>query len=102
MFERTLKVAGYLSVELATLGLIFRFLLYRFIPVSPGEPAGLGDILDLLIFFALLIVGAFLLASGAILLLLNKKLGFRVAGLGSFVPLIYYINHYYLMRILYI
>jgi len=39
---------------IAILGLIYRFQIYKQIPVSIGEPYGLGDIIDLL--FAVIVV----------------------------------------------
>ncbi len=53
MFEGVIRVVEYTALGLSVIGLAFRSTLYWLIPVVPGEPAGLGDVIELLIQFLL-------------------------------------------------
>lgn len=57
------------SVQLGLMagGLIYRSTLYHHLPVARGEPYGVGDVLDLLIYFALLGTSALTLGTALVL-----------------------------------
>lgn len=87
-------VAGYFLLALATVGLSFRGTLYWMLPVLPGEPYGLGDVMELSFFFLLLGTALLVLLSG-VALLLFKELGLasRAVGMAVTVPLVYFLLH---------
>jgi hypothetical protein len=71
---------------LAFAGLLFRSTVYWAIPVQPGDAYGFGDVLDLLLYFA--VTGMALVATALGLLLVvatslgNRRLGLWLAAVG--------------------
>ena len=82
---------------LVVFGLIFRATLYWKLPVLPGEPAGIGDVIELLIYFAVLLFAALSMLFGILLLAIpswrNAKLAAAILVAGLISPPAYYILH---------
>jgi hypothetical protein len=78
--ERVGRFALVICLALALFGLIFRSTLYWKIPVEPGDPYGFGDVLEYLVWIALLVAALFSGAWG-VMLTIVKGLGHRVLGM---------------------
>jgi len=86
-------------VVLALLGLLFRATLYWKIPVASGEPAGLGDIIEMLFYFAVLGAAGLVLALSLIVALLKNYRGaFKAFLAGIVTPVAYYFLFSYVPR----
>lgn len=98
------SIVQVLAVSLAILGVVYRATYYWKIPVAPGEPYGVGDVIDF--FFAVLVLMAAgtCLALGFVLLVFPRLQGRRQAvrailvGVGSVVG--YYVLHGIVPRLL--
>lgn len=97
LINRLAMWAAILSVGLAILGWVFRATFYWMIPVSPGDPAGLADMLDLLIFYGVLLFATVAMSGGVLLLLVpawrNLRLAITVLVSSLVTPPLYYIVH---------
>lgn len=97
LIQRLAMGVAIMTVGLAVFGLIFRATFYWMIPVSPGDPASLADIIDLLIFYGVLL-SAFVAMVLAVLLLMvpdwrNTRLAISVLVTSLVVPPMYYVLH---------
>jgi len=72
-FDKLLIISNTLIHFFAFSGLIYRSQLYSHIPVSTGEPYGLGDIIDLLFAVTVTILWCCLFISAVTLTVLNLK-----------------------------
>ena len=85
------------NVVACLFGLIFRATLWWVIPVAPNEPYGLGDVIELAIYFLILAIAAFSLLWALALFVIpairDLKLGviLFVVSVGS--PVAYYFLH---------
>ncbi len=75
-------------VLLVLFGLIFRATLYWTLPVAPGEPYGIADILELIIYFTILGMASLNVIVGLILLLVPNWRDIRLAVIALIVSLI--------------
>ncbi len=100
-----LKSSKYTSIFLvcvALVGLLFRATLYWKIPVEAGEPAGFGDVIELLLYFLILgASGVVLLLSALVALFKNYKSAFKVFIVGVVTPIAYYLLHSSVPRLLF-
>lgn len=86
-----------LALGLAVLGLAFRSLIWGSWLPEPGDPYGLADVLELLIFYALVALCAVCVVLGMIVALRTKarpaSLGGRLLAIGLLTPVVYYFLH---------
>lgn len=98
------KVSKYVAISLVFLalaGLVFRSTVYWVIPVAPDEPAGLGEVIELLIYFAILgLAGFTVLLSLAMVLLKNYEYAIKVFMVSVITPVAYYFLHSFLPRLM--
>lgn len=100
MFEGIIRFIGFFAVTLTIIGLAFRSTLYWLIPVMPDEPVGLGDIIELIILYALFGIGIFLIVASALLVMFKKiNPALKAASIGLLSPLFYYIIHSYMPKL---
>ncbi len=91
-----------LQLGLVSGGLLFRGTLYHRLPVAPGEPYGLGDIIELLFYFTL--IGTSLCTLLAALVCIARsawrdRIGITVLLGATLLPLpAYYLVHAYITR----
>lgn len=97
-------ILEWVTVALAVFALLFRATLYWLFPVEPGEPYGLGDILELGLMALLFVTGGVCAGLGVVLSARGddqaRRLAFRpvLIGICSFV--IYYFVHPHVPRLL--
>jgi len=98
------KITAFFAIALvvlALLGLLFRATLYWKIPVVSGEPAGLGDIIEMLFYFAVMGVAGLVIAFSVIVALLKNYRGaIRAFLVGVVTPVAYYFLYSYMPRLL--
>ncbi|MDO6528172.1 hypothetical protein Q4519_21110 [Motilimonas sp. 1_MG-2023] len=72
-FDKLLAFSVALIHFFAFSGLIYRAQIYEHIPVSSGDPYGLGDIIDLLFVFIVVVIWCCAFISAVAVTLLNFK-----------------------------
>lgn len=91
-------------IFLSVLALIYRATFYWQIPVVPGEPYGLGDIIQLLLFASILLLFLLTLMTSLICLLFwpkgKQKIYWLKIAIGIFTLAVYYIVHPYVPKLL--
>ncbi|MEJ2360696.1 MAG: hypothetical protein P8Z75_04605 [Gammaproteobacteria bacterium] len=101
--NRLVMWTAIVAVGLAIFGWVFRATFYWMIPVSPGEPAGLADMLDLAIFFGVLLLASLAMVGGVLLLMVpawrNLRLAISVLVTSLVTPPLYYIVHALIPRL---
>ena len=106
--KKFLKIAMIFSsstlVLLVLFGLIFRATLYWTLPISPGEPFGLADILELFIYFTILGMAGLLILFALLMLTVPAWRNIRLAIIALIVSLImpplYFMLHAVVPRLL--
>jgi len=82
------------TVLLVIVALIFRATLYWWLPVTPGEPAGSGDVTELLLFFGILAVASITMVIGLLLMVIpawrDMRLGVIVLIISLISPPMYF------------
>jgi len=95
-------IAGF-GIVLAFLGLLYRATVYWKIPVSPGDPYGFGDVIELFWFVALLLLAGITLMFSAVIAfvpqLRNPRLAFMLFLAAVLSPTAYYIIHPFVPRL---
>ena len=95
------KYTTMLLVCLTLLGLLFRATLYWLIPVEPGQPAGFGDVIELLIYLPIISMASLVLLLSVVAAFLKNYGGaIRVFLVGVASPLAYYFLHSYVPRLI--
>ena len=91
------KFSAISMVLLVIVALIFRATLYWWLPVAPGEPAGGGDVIELLLFFGILLVATITLVIGLLLMIVpawrDMRLGIVVLIISLISPPMYFMLH---------
>lgn len=84
-------------------GLLYRATVYESIPVSPGDPYGLGDILELLLYFILIGSSALTLLTALVLSVVPSLRNWRAVaallGAGLLALPAYFLLHTYAARL---
>ncbi len=95
------KYSAILLVVIAMFGFLFRATLYWQIPVASGEPAGFGDVIELLIYLSILGVAGFVLVM-SIIVAMFKDYASALKGLfvGVVTPVAYYLLHSFVPRLI--
>jgi len=75
-------------VLLVLFGLIFRATFYWTLPVSPGEPYGIADVLELIIYFTILGMAGLNILLGLLMLMVTAWRDIRLAVIALIVSLI--------------
>jgi hypothetical protein len=75
------KLSVAAAVCVPAFGVFFEKVLYRKLPVSPGEPYGVGDVLAGLLFFAVVGTSSAALFAGSVRLIMPKFRNFATASL---------------------
>ncbi len=87
-----LKIATLFSsstlVLMVLFGLIFRATLYWTLPVEPGEPVGVGDILELVIYFTILALAGLNIILALLTLMVPNWRDVRLAIIALIVSLV--------------
>lgn len=104
LIQRLAMATAIIAVSLAVFGLIFRATFYWMIPVSPGQPTGLADLIELLIFYGVL-AAAFVAMLLAVLLLMvpawrNLRLAISVLVTSLVTPPMFYVLHGLVSRLI--
>ena len=101
--HRLAQVIASVGIVLAVLGLLYRATVYWKIPVSPGDPYGLGDVIELFWFVALLVLAGITLMFSAVIAfvpqLRNARLAFMLFLAAVLSPTAYYLIHPFVPRI---
>lgn len=84
-------------------GLLYRATVYESIPVAPGDPYGLGDVLELLLYFVLLGSSALTLLTALLLSVVPSLRNWRAVaaliGAGLLALPVYFLLHTYAARL---
>ena len=101
--HRLAQIIASVGIILAVLGLLYRATVYWKIPVSPGDPYGLGDVIELFWFVALLVLAGITLMFSAVIAfvpqLRNARLAFMLFLAAVLSPTAYYLIHPFVPRI---
>jgi len=101
--HRLAKIIASVGIMLAVLGLLFRATVYWKIPVSPSEPYGLSDVIELFWFVALLVLAGITIMFSAVIAfvpqLKNTRLAFILFFAAVLSPTVYYLIHPFVPRI---
>ena len=104
LMHRLTMAAAIIAVALAIFGLVFRATFYWMIPVPPAEPAGLGDLIELLIFYGVFAAAFVAMLLAVMLLLVPQWRQFRFAISALVVSLVtppmYFILHGLMPRLI--
>ena len=96
MTKLTRYTAGAL-IMLAIIGLLFRATLYWKLPVAPGMPIGSGDIIELVLFYGILLLALLAMVLSLLLMVIPQWRDLRTAIVVLIISLItppcYYILH---------
>lgn len=88
------KFAVALLVSLTILGLLFRATIYWLIPVSSEEPAGFGDVIELVIYFAIVGSAGIVLVLSIVVAFYRKySVALKTSAVGVLAPIAYYFLH---------
>ncbi len=103
IINRLGKFSAISMVLLVIAALIFRATLYWWLPVAPGEPAGGGDVIELLLFFGILLVATVTMVIGLLLMIVpawrDMRLGIVVLIISLISPPLYFILHSMIPRL---
>jgi len=84
-------------------GLLYRATVYESIPVAPGDPYGLGDVLELLLYFILIGSSALTLLTALVLSVVPSLRNWRAVaaliGAGLLALPVYFLLHSYAARL---
>ena len=102
--HRLAQIIASAGIVLAVLGLLYRATVYWKIPMLPSDPYGLGDIIDLFWFIALLVLAGITLMFSAVIAfvpqLRNSRLAFVLFLAAVLSPTAYYLIHPFVPRIM--
>ncbi len=91
-------------VLLVLFGLIFRATFYWILPVAPGEPVGIADVLELFIYFTILGMAGLNILLGLLMLVIPAWRDVRLAIISLIVsvvmPPLYFILHALVPRLM--
>jgi len=95
--SRLLRLLLWSAGALAILGILFRSLIWASWTPYPGDPYGIADILELLIFAALFGLCALAILAAVLILLVpnwrDLRVAFQLLAIGTLLPLCYYFAH---------
>lgn len=104
LIHNTAMWTAIATVGLAIFGLVFRATFYWMIPVTPGEPAGLADMIELLIFYGVLLTALAAMMLGVLLLMVpdwrNVRLATSVLVTSLVIPPMFYVLHALVPRLI--
>jgi len=95
--HRFAKIIVSVGIILAILGLLFRATVYWKIPISPSDPYGLSDVIELFWLVALLVLAGITIMFSAVIAfvpqLKNARLAFILFLAAILSPTAYYLIH---------
>lgn len=101
--QRLAKIIASVGIILAVLGLLFRATIYWKIPISPSDPYGLSDVIELFWFVALLVLTGITIMFSAVIAfvqqLKNARLALMLLLAAILSPTAYYLIHPFVPRI---
>ena len=97
LIRKTTCFFAALCILLALTGLLFRATFYWDFPVHPGDPYGLGDIIEMAIYMVLLCVAGFTLVLSCVVLALPKCRNIRLVVFAFLSALMSWAAYYYLI-----
>jgi len=101
--HRLAKIIASVGMMLAVLGLLFRATVYWNIPISPSDPYGLSDVIELFWFVALLVLAGITIMFSAVIAfvpqLKNARLALILFLAAVLSPTAYYLIHPFVPRI---
>lgn len=101
--HRLAQVTAGICILLAVVGLLYRATLYWKMPLLPGDPYGISDVIEVFWFMALLVLaGLTLMFSAAIAFvpqLRNARLAFVLFLAAILAPVGYYFIHPFVPRV---
>ena len=101
IITKGVQYTAIILVCLALLGLLFRAALYWRMPIEAGEPIGLGDVIELLFYYAILAFSGLTLLFSMLLIWLQKYVdAIRFALIAINIPLAFYLLHSLVPRLI--
>lgn len=79
LVNRLAMWTAIMSVGMAIFGWVYRATFYWMIPVTPGESAGLADLLAVFIYYGVLLFASLAMLGGVLLLVVPAWRNFRLA-----------------------
>ncbi len=101
MLEKISNITAGLLIVLALTGLVFRATLYWRLPVAPGEPVGIADVLELFGYLLILALSALSIILALVVALRRRyATAIRVSMIAVLTPLAFYLLHPLVPRLL--